>query len=331
MDNISKLIDVQNLRVQFHIPQGIVRAVDGVDFEIVRGKSLGIVGESGCGKSITALSLMLLHPQPEGKIAGGKIVYYPQDAPAVDITSLDIYGQDIRKIRGKDIAMIFQEPMTSLSPVYTIGQQIVEAIQLHQHLDKKEARALAIDALDQVRISAPSQRVNEYPHQLSGGMRQRAMIAMALSCNPALLIADEPTTALDVTIEAQILGLIKELQEKFGMALMIITHDLGVVGEMADYVTVMYVGRIVERASTKELFKNPFHPYTRALFRSLPKIGNRQRLSSIPGSVPSPYQLPHGCSFKGRCEEVEDTCRDESPPPCMVDGDHLVYCWKYFK
>jgi len=331
MQSSNRLIEVDNLRVQFHIPQGIVRAVDGVSFDINRGQSLGVVGESGCGKSVTALALMLLHPQPEAKIATGKIVYHRQEPPPVEITSLDIYGKDIRDIRGKEIAMIFQEPMTSLSPVYTIGQQIVEAIRLHQDLDKKQARDLATEMLDQVKISAPKQRVDEYPHQLSGGMRQRAMIALALSCKPSLLIADEPTTALDVTIEAQILALIKELQRKFGMSLMIITHDLGVVGEMADEVIVMYVGKIVEKASTKELFDNPLHPYTRALFRSLPKIGDRQRLQSIPGSVPSPYQLPRGCSFQGRCEEMLDECREKAPPPCHVDGDHLVYCWRYYK
>lgn len=329
--NGSTLVSVENLRVQFHIPQGIVRAVDGVSFEVYRGKSLGVVGESGCGKSITALSLMLLHPQPEGRIAGGRIIYYSEASSPIDITSLDIYGREIRDIRGKEIAMIFQEPMVSLSPVYTIGEQIVEAIMLHQDLDKKEARELAITMLDQVRISAPHQRVDEYPHQLSGGMRQRAMIAMALSCKPSLLIADEPTTALDVTIEAQILALIKELQQRLGMSLMIITHDLGVIGEMSDYVVVMYVGKIVEKARTKELFENPMHPYTRALLRSLPRIGSRVRLLSIPGSVPNPYQLPRGCSFQSRCEEMDETCRDEAPPPCYVDGDHLVCCWKYYK
>ena len=327
---VKKLVSVENLRVQFHIPQGIVRAVDGISLDIARGESLGVVGESGCGKSITALSLMLLHPQPEARIASGRITYYPEDSEPVDITSLDIYGEKIRTIRGKEIAMIFQEPMTSLSPVYTIGEQIIEAIQLHQKLDKKAARELAIQMLEQVRISAPRQRVDEYPHQLSGGMRQRAMIALALSCNPSLLIADEPTTALDVTIEAQILALIKDLQSKFAMSLMIITHNLGVVGEMADYVVVMYVGKVVEMARTRELFENPLHPYTRALLRSLPRIGSRGRLSSIPGSVPNPYQLPRGCPFRGRCEEMRESCRDEAPPACHVEGDHLVYCWNYY-
>ena len=235
MQSSNRLIDVDNLRVQFHIPQGIVRAVDGVSFGINRGGSLGVVGESGCGKSVTALSLMLLHPQPEARIAAGEIIYHPKDSSPIDVTALDIFGEGIRDIRGKEIAMIFQEPMTSLSPVYTIGQQIVEGIRLHQDLDKKEARELAIQMLHQVKMSAPEQRVDEYPHQLSGGMRQRAMIALALSCKPSLLIADEPTTALDVTIEAQILALIKELQQKFAMSLMIITHDLGVIGEMADW------------------------------------------------------------------------------------------------
>lgn len=326
----EKLLSVDNLRVQFRIPQGIVRAVDGVSFEMARGESVGVVGESGCGKSVTALSLMLLHPQPEARIAGGTITYHPEDSPPVEISSLDIRGEAIRAIRGREIAMIFQEPMTSLSPVYTIGEQIIEAIRLHRNMDKKQARELAIEMLDQVRISAPQQRVDEYPHQLSGGMRQRAMIALALSCNPSLLIADEPTTALDVTIEAQILSLIKDLQQRRQMSLMIITHNLGVVGEMADYVLVMYVGKVVEKARTKELFRNPLHPYTRALLRSLPRIGSKDRLLSIPGSVPNPYQLPQGCPFRGRCEEMHESCRDEPPPPCYVEGDHLVYCWNYY-
>ncbi|MBA7583708.1 Dipeptide transport ATP-binding protein DppD [subsurface metagenome] len=227
--------------------------------------------------------------------------------------------------------MIFQEPMASLNPVYSIGQQIMEAIQLHQKVDKEKARKRAIKILDRVRIPAPKQRVDEYPHQLSGGMRQRVMIAIALSCNPALLIADEPTTALDVTIEAQILTLIKELQKEFGMSLMIITHDLGVIGEMADNVIVMYVGKVVEKASTKDIFENPLHPYTKALLKSLPKIGRKERLVSISGSVPNPYLLPKGCSFAPRCNEAKDICKKEIPPMCKLEGNHCVYCWNYWK
>jgi len=261
------LIDVRDLRVYFHIEQGIVRAVDGLSFNIKKGQSIGIVGESGCGKTITALSLMLLHPQPEGKIESGNIYYYPNGDSFIDIAKLNIYGEKIRDIRGNEIAMIFQEPMMSLNPVYKVGQQIMEAIRLHKKVDKIKAKKIAIEALNRVRISAPAQRINEYPFQLSGGMRQRVMIAIALSCNPKLLIADEPTTALDVTIEAEILKLIKDLQRELGSSLMMITHDLGVIGEVTDEVVVMYVGKIVEKAKTKELFEKPLHPYTYPTFR----------------------------------------------------------------
>jgi oligopeptide/dipeptide ABC transporter ATP-binding protein len=324
---VKKLLEVEDLRIYFHIEQGTVRAVDGVSFAISPGESLGVVGESGCGKSITALSIMLLHPQPEGKIAGGRILLHRKADGPVDISRLALYGDEIRDIRGNEIAMIFQEPMTSLHPVYTVGEQIMEAIRLHQNVEREEARELAIEMLDQVKISAPRQRVEEYPHQLSGGMRQRVMIAMALSCNPSLLIADEPTTALDVTIEAQILELIRELQRKRNMSLMMITHDLGVIGEMADKVIVMYVGRVVEQASTESIFENPQHPYTSCLLQSIPRIGQKGRLDSISGSVPSPFALPMGCNFQPRCPVAIDICKQQDPPMFRTGEDHYVKCW----
>lgn len=330
MNEKNLLLDVRDLKVYFHIEQGIVKAVDGVSFNIKRGESLGIVGESGCGKSVTALSIMLLHPQPEGKIESGNIYYYRNGNVPIDISKFNIYGEEIRNIRGNEIAMIFQEPMMSLHPVYSIGQQIMEAILLHQNVGKKKARELAIEMLDHVRISAPRQRIDEYPHQLSGGMRQRVMIAMALSCNPVLLIADEPTTALDVTIEAQILELIKDLQKRFRMSLMIITHDLGVIGETANDVIVMYVGKVVEKTNTRDLFKNPLHPYTKALLKSRPKIGKRGRLFSIKGSVPSPYLIPKGCIFEPRCNESKEICRKKAPPLYNLEGHHVA-CWKYYE
>ena len=294
------LVDVRDLAVYFHIEQGIVKAVDGVSFKIEKGKSLGVVGESGCGKTITALSLLLLHPQPEGQIEKGNIFFYPDGENRIDIAKLGIHSKQIRKRRGNDIAMIFQEPMMSLNPVHSIGQQIMESIRLHQKVNKRRAKEIAVEALRRVRISAPEQRMNEYPFQLSGGMRQRVMIAIALSCNPKLLIADEPTTALDVTIEAEILNLIKDLQRELGMALMMITHDLGVIGEVTDDVVVMYVGKVVEKANTRKLFEEPLHPYTKALFKSRPEIRTEGRLSSIKGSVTNPYLLQEGCRFEPR-------------------------------
>ena len=328
MNDNKLILDVRDLKVHFHIEQGIVRAVDGVDFTLERGKSLGIVGESGCGKTITSLSLMLLHPQPEGRIAGGNIFYYPNGGKPIDIAKLSPFGKPIRDIRGNEITMIFQEPMMSLNPVYTVGNQIMEAVLLHQKVDKTEARKIAIESLKAVNISSPNERIDQYPGQLSGGMRQRVMIAMALSCNPAILIADEPTTALDVTIEAQILMLLKDLQKKYGMSIIFITHDLGVIGEIADEVIVMYVGKIVEKAKTAELFDNPLHPYTKALFQSRPEIGKEGRISSIRGTVPNPYLLPDGCVFEPRCDEATDICRKRTPVLCNLDG-HCVNCWKY--
>ena len=322
------LVDVKDLAVYFHIEQGIVKAVDGVNFQIEKGKSLGVVGESGCGKTITALSLMLLHPQPEGQIERGNIYFYSDDEEPIDIAKLGIHSKQIRKRRGNDIAMIFQEPMMSLNPVHSIGQQLIETIRLHQKVDMKRAKDMAIEALRRVKISAPEQRINEYPFQLSGGMRQRVMIAIALSCNPKLLIADEPTTALDVTIEAEILDLIVELKKELGMSLMMITHDLGVIGEVTDDVVVMYVGKIVEKANTKKLFEEPLHPYTKALFKSRPEIRTEGRLSSIKGSVPNPFMLPKGCSFEPRCEVAMDICKQKAPDFFNLNG-HYVSCWKY--
>ncbi len=324
------LIDVRDLAVYFHIEQGTVRSVDGVSFSIDRGKSLGLVGESGCGKTITALSLLLLHPQPEGKIERGNIFFYPEEGNRIDITKLGINSKDIRQRRGNDISMIFQEPMMSLNPVHTIGQQLTETIRLHQKVDRNTAHKIATDALERVRISAPKRRMKEYPFQLSGGMRQRVMIAIALSCNPKLLIADEPTTALDVTIEAEILNLIQELKSELNMSMLMITHDLGVIGEVTDEVAVMYVGKVVERTSTRKLFKEPLHPYTKALFKSRPKIDSKERLSSIEGTVPNPYSQPKGCSFEPRCEVSMDICKNKSPE--LIDhGEHFVSCWKYNK
>ena len=324
------LIDVRDLAVYFHIEQGTVRSVDGVSFSIDRGKSLGLVGESGCGKTITALSLLLLHPQPEGKIERGNNFFYPDEGTCIDIKKLGINSKDIRQRRGNDISMIFQEPMMSLNPVHTIGQQLTETIRLHQKVDRNTARTIATEALERVRISAPKRRMKEYPFQLSGGMRQRVMIAIALSCNPKLLIADEPTTALDVTIEAEILNLIQELKSELNMSMLMITHDLGVIGEVTDEVAVMYVGKVVERTSTRKLFKEPLHPYTKALFKSRPKIDSNERLSSIEGTVPSPYSQPKGCSFEPRCEVAMDICKNKSPE--LIDhGEHFVSCWKYNK
>ena len=307
----------------------MVRAVDGVSFSIARQKTLGVVGESGCGKSVTGLSIMGLIPMPPGRIVEGEVVYH-RNGHAVDITKLNPKGREIRAIRGNEIAMIFQEPMTSLNPVYTIGNQIMEAIILHQKVKKKEARKRAIEMLEAVGIPSPEQRVDEYPHQLSGGMRQRAMIAMALSCNPSLLIADEPTTALDVTIQAQILELMKKLQEEFRMAIMMITHNLGVVAETSDNVVVMYMGKVVEQSDVRRVFHDPRHPYTQGLMKSIPSLAKRkERLEPIKGVVPDPYDLPPGCVFNPRCPYVMEICMKEEPDFFEVEGGHWAKCWLY--
>src|ERR671913_1799994 len=317
---MAELIKVRDLRTSFFTPEGEVRAIDGISFEIGEGKTLGLVGESGCGKSVTSLSIMRLIASPPGKIVGGEIFYRGRDL-------LKLKNEEMRKIRGNEISMIFQEPMTSLNPVFTVGNQIGEAIRLHQGLGKKETRQKTIDMLRLVKIADPESRVDAYPHQLSGGMRQRVMIAMALSCNPSLLIADEPTTALDVTIQAQILDLMKELQQRLGMALLLITHDLGVVAEQADEVAIMYGGKIVERANARAIFTRPFHPYTRALLRSIPRMGrkSRQRLDSIRGMVPHPYNRPTGCPFHPRCSRMmPGRCEVHMPAITHLDDQHTV-------
>jgi len=321
------LLDVQDLRTWFYLEQGVIRAVDGVSFALRRGATLGIVGESGCGKSVTARSIMRLLPPETGRIVSGRMLWNAPGGAVQDLATLDPFGAGIRAIRGNEIAMIFQEPMTSLNPVYSIGHQIMEAIRLHQRVDRAEARARAIGMLRLVGIPEAGRRVDQYQHQYSGGMRQRAMIAMALSCNPQLLIADEPTTALDVTIEAQILELIRQIQEARDMALIMITHDLNVIGEMADEVIVMYLGKVVEASTAEGIFEAPQHPYTQGLLQSLPQIGRRERLSSIAGSVPGPHERPRGCSFAPRCPHVMDRCRREEPPVFQVNETTSAACW----
>jgi peptide/nickel transport system ATP-binding protein len=324
--NDATVLDVKNLQTVFFTTSGLLRAVDDVSFSVHRGETLAIVGESGCGKSVTALSIMRLVPNPPGKIVGGAIVL-----EGTDLLGLD--EDKMREVRGNRISMIFQEPMTSLNPVMRIGDQITEAVRLHQTMTAKQAWDQAVEMLRLVRIPEPERRALEYPHQLSGGMRQRAMIAMALACRPALLIADEPTTALDVTIQAQILALILELQLELGMGLILITHDLGVVAQTAQRVIVMYAGKKVEEADVETLFANPRHPYTRGLMASIPAVpslgGNADvRLVEIPGMVPSLTRLPKGCAFAPRCELAIARCREEYPPLESVGADHLAACWR---
>ncbi len=306
VNSAEKILEVKDLKVSFFTDGGEVKAVDGISFDVFKGKTLCIVGESGCGKSVSSLAIMRLIPSPPGRIVGGQILYQGVDLARAELSHM-------RKIRGNEISMIFQEPMTSLNPVFTIGNQIMEAIELHQDLPRKEIRNKAIEMLKLVGIPSPERRIDDYPHQLSGGMRQRVMIAMALSCDPAILIADEPTTALDVTIQAQILDLLRDLQARVGMGLILITHDLGVVAEMADEVIVMYAGKVVEHADVNEIFKHPKMPYTRGLLDSIPVLGARQRLKAIPGIVPSLLDLPKGCPFQERCSFVVDRCREGLP------------------
>jgi oligopeptide/dipeptide ABC transporter ATP-binding protein len=310
--------------------EGVVRAVDGVDFAIEPEKTLGVVGESGCGKSVTALSIMRLIPAPPGRIEAGEILYH-RNGSVKDLTKLNPKGAEMRSIRGNEIAMIFQEPMTSLNPVYTIGNQIMEAIILHQSLSRREARDKAIEMLRAAGLPSPKQHIYEYPHQLSGGMRQRAMIAMALSCNPSLLIADEPTTALDVTIQAQVLDLMNNLREEFKAAIMFITHDLGVIATMADDVVVMYLGKIVEGASVRNIFHDPKHPYTQGLMNSIPSLAStrKERLIPIRGVVPDPFDVPDGCGFEPRCPHAMDICKTEIPSLKEVASGHVASCWLY--
>jgi len=323
------LIEVKGLKTYFYTEDGIVRAVDGVDYVIEQERTLGIVGESGCGKSVTALSIMGLVQIPPGKIEEGEILFY-RDGKVMDLTKFNPKGREMRSIRGNEIAMIFQEPMTSLNPVYTIGNQIMEAIILHQKLNRAHAKTKAIEMLRAVGIPLPEQRVDEYPHQLSGGMRQRAMIAMAMSCNPSLLIADEPTTALDVTIQAQVLELMNALRKEFQASIQFITHDLGVIAGMADDVSVMYLGRIVEASDVREVFHNPKHPYTQGLMHSIPSLAaDKERLEPIKGVVPDPFEVPPGCGFEPRCPHAMEICKTKMPDLKEVAPGHTTACWLY--
>jgi len=317
---LQPLLHVSNLRTSFFTEKGEIKAVDDVSFAIQAGQTLALVGESGCGKSVTALSIMRLLSYP-GRIVGGTITFKGTNI-------LDIPENDMRQIRGKSIAMIFQEPMTSLNPVMRIGDQIGEVLKIHTSLSNKEIRQEVLSLIEKVKIPAPEQRIDQYPHEMSGGMKQRVMIAMALACKPDLLIADEPTTALDVTIQAQILDLLAALQQDMGMAILLITHNLGVVAQFAKDVIVMYASKIAERAPVGDLFRQPSHPYTRALLRSLPRPGERQvRLEAIPGTVPSPLLYPKGCHFSSRCSEVLDHCPSQQPPTVAVGDAHESVCW----
>jgi peptide/nickel transport system ATP-binding protein len=327
------LLDVRNLKIYFHTDEGLLKAVDDVSFTIRAGCTLGLVGESGCGKSVTAQALLKIVPPP-GVIEGQVLFQRPNGGPGqvTDIASLAASGHEIRGLRGKEISMIFQEPMTSFSPHYTMGNQLMEAVLLHSTQNKRQARHIAIDMLRKVGIANPETRIDEYPHQFSGGMRQRVMIAMALACNPALLIADEPTTALDVTIQAQVLDLMKALQQEFGMAILFITHDLAVVAEMCDHVAVMYLGKIVEYTTVAELFDHPLHPYSIGLLRSIPKIGKHAKhtLASIEGAVPVPLGLPAQCGFVERCDHaIKGLCDVRVPPLIEVRPGHAVRCFLF--
>ena len=325
------LLEITDLKTHFFTEQGIVPAVDGVSLQIKRGGTLGLLGESGCGKSVTGYSILRL-VRPPGQIIGGQIRYYGREtAKGEDLTALDDRSEELRQVRGAEIAMIFQEPMTSLDPLFTVGNQIMEAILYHQDVTKAEARKIAIETLDRVRMPQPVAVMKNYPHQLSGGMRQRVMIAMALSCQPKLLIADEPTTALDVTTEAQILELMRELQDELGMAILFITHDLGVIAEMAEDVAVMYLGKVVERSDIESLFADPQHPYTQALMQSIPKVGQKAgRLEAIRGMVPSPGNIPAGCPFHPRCASaINGVCNIRAPQLQQTKAGHWVSCFLY--
>ena len=330
-ENNTPLLAIDNLKTYFYTLDGVVRAVDGVSFNILPGQTVGLVGESGCGKSVTASSVMRILPKRTSHIEEGEIIFQRENGESIDLAKVDPDGRDIRDIRGNEISMIFQEPLTSLSPVHTVGMQISETVSLHQNVGRAEARNRTIQLLEQVGIPNAAQRFTEYPHQFSGGMRQRAMIAMALSCNPRLLIADEPTTALDVTIQAQMLELMQSLQDELGMAILVITHDLGVIAEMVEHVAVMYMGKIVESADVRTIFHQPLHPYTVGLMRSIPQLGrlSKERLTPIPGSVPDPFSIPPGCAFFPRCPAPKrDTCHLDVPLREIEPG-HLVRCTLY--
>ena len=318
-------MEEKDLRVYFHTLEGTVKAVDGVSFALTKGETLGLVGESGCGKSVTALTLLRLIPSPPAHIAGGRVLLHGENL-------VEALNERMRQIRGKQISMIFQEPMTSLNPVFTIGHQIAETFSIHQNLKGQDAKNATMDVLAKVQMPSPQKRLKEFPHQLSGGMRQRVMIAMALACNPEILIADEPTTALDVTIQAQILDLMLALREKMGTAILMITHDLGVIAETAQRVVVFYAGKVMESGDVRTIFKSPFHPYTIGLIDSVPRLGRRSRqgksrLREIPGIVPSMYELPNGCLFAPRCKWSMDICNHERPKLRTLEPGHQVRCW----
>src|SRR5579871_2607200 len=321
---MGALLSVKDLQTHFFTEEGVVHAVDGVSYEVDEGETLGLVGESGCGKSVSALSILRLIPNPPGKIVGGEILFEDQDILKMD-------EDEIRHIRGNRIAMVFQEPMTSLNPVLTIGRQLTEALELHKGMSRQDANRRAVELLEMVGIPEAGSRLNDYPHQFSGGMRQRVMIAMALSCNPKLLLADEPTTALDVTIQAQILEIMSRLSKELGTAVIIITHNLGVVARYADRVNVMYAGRVVETATAKELYANPRHPYTLGLLRSVPRLDQlrRDKLEPIEGLPPDLAHLPAGCSFYPRCRFHVDKCLNERPPLMLVAEQHMSACWEW--
>lgn len=319
---MTNILEVRDLKTYFFTDKGTVKAVDGVSYTLKEGQTLGIVGESGCGKSVNAMSILNLIEKP-GKIVEGSIKFNGEEL-------VGISQKKMREYRGNDISMIFQEPMTSLNPVFRIGQQISESLILHQHMTKDQARTKSIDLLNLVGIPRPEKVVDDYPHQLSGGMRQRVMIAMALACDPKVLIADEPTTALDVTIQAQILSLMNDLQKETNTSIMLITHDLGVVAQVADHVLVMYSGKVVESAPAKELFTNPKHPYTQGLLDSIPSLDDeKKRLNSIEGVVPNPFELPEGCYFAPRCKYAMDRCRVEQPPQYLINEEHTAACFLY--
>lgn len=320
----KNLVEFKNLKTYFHTSDGVVKAVNDVSFKIKEGETVCVVGESGCGKSVTAMSLMRLIPTPPGRIEGGEILFEGKDV-------LKLTEAEMRNIRGNDVSVIFQEPMTSLNPVFKVGDQICEAIVLHQKLSKEAAAKKAIEVLKIIGIPRAEEIMESYPHELSGGMRQRVMIAMAVSCNPKLLIADEPTTALDVTIQAQILDLMRDIKKKLNTSILLITHDLGVVAEMADYVVVMYAGKVIEEAPVEELFKNPLHPYTVGLLKSKPVLNKEtgNRLYSIPGQVPNPIGMPDNCYFSSRCDKCMKVCKEKQPHLINVNERHKVACWLY--
>ena len=326
MAQAERLLAVNDLKTYFDTDEGTVKAVDGVSFHIDKGETLAVVGESGSGKSVTSLSIMRLIPMPPGRMAGGEILFNGENL-------LNKSERDMRRIRGNDISMIFQEPMTSLNPVYTVGDQIAEAIELHQDKSRNKAMKMATEMLELVGIPEPAKRVKNYPHQMSGGMRQRVMIAMALSCGPQLLIADEPTTALDVTIQAQILDLMRKLQNEIGMSILFITHDLGVVAELADRVVVMYAGRAVEEGGVHAIYEQPLMPYTMGLLNSIPRVdkaaAHQERLEAIPGNVPNPLHLPEGCAFHTRCRYMKEACKAAIPPLEDSGGGHTVRCIRW--